>query len=126
MIDLHIAPGLFRNFDFENFDWIDKNILEKEKWRAKTRQKDKKLEFIGTDIDSKILKVAQNNAISAGVDKYIKFYKENFIKFKQKKDCDIITNPPYNKKLQVENIQDIYNKLNNELSQDTVHGGIIT
>ena len=126
MIDLHIAPGLFRNFAFENFDWVDKNILEKEKRRAKTRQKEKNLEFIGTDIDSHILEIAQNNAISAGVDKYIKFYKEDFSKAKQKKDCDIITNPPYNKRLQIDNIENIYNKLNNELAQDSVHGGIIT
>jgi len=126
MIDLHIAPWLFRNFMFENFDWVNKNNLEKEKWRAKTRQKDKNLNFIGTDIDPHILKIAQNNAISARVDKYITFYKEDFSKVKSKENCDIITNPPYNKRLQIDNIEDIYNKLNNELSQDNVHGWIIT
>ncbi len=110
LIDLNIAPGGFRNFIFEHFDWLDKNIFEKEKWRASTRKKDKKLNFIWYDIDETILQIAKDNVKNAWLENYIKIEKKDFFQVKELSWC-MITNPPYGKRIKVDNIDKMYEKL---------------
>jgi len=110
LIDLNIAPWMYRNFIFENFDWIDKNKIEKEKWRAWTRKKEKELKFFWYDIDKNILEIAKDNVKNAWLDKYIKIEKKNFWDIKKISEC-IITNPPYGKRIKVDNIEKMYEKL---------------
>jgi len=123
MIDLNIAPWLKRNFLFEKFNWVDKNILEKEKWRAGTRRKEKNLLYFWYDIDPSMVEIARENIKNAGLEKYIKIEKKDFL------DIDIkwtmLTNPPYNKRIKLENIDQIYNKLFNDL-QNVNCGWVIT
>lgn len=126
MIDLNIAPWLFRNFAFENFSWFDKELLEKEKWRAKTRQKDKKLDLIWTDIDKNVLDIAKENAKNAWVSEHISFKCEDFMSIKIEQNYDILTNPPYNKRLKIDNINDIYVKLQDILLKNKIKWWIIT
>ncbi len=126
MIDLHIAPWLFRHFDFENFDWFDSNLLEKEIWRAKTRQKTKQLNLIWTDIDKYVLKIAKENAKNAWVDKHIHFEHKDFMNLQKHQDYDILTNPPYNKRIKIDNIDDIYAKLQDMLLTNNIWWWIIT
>jgi len=126
MIDLNIAPWLFRKFDFESFSWFDSNLLEKEKRRARTRQKDKKLNLIWTDIDENILKIAQVNAKNAWVSEHIKFECKDFMAIKTEQNNDILTNPPYNKRMKVDNIDDIYTKLQDMLLKNKIKWWIIT
>jgi putative N6-adenine-specific DNA methylase len=71
LIDLNIAPGSFRNFVLEEFDWIDKNLVEKEKRRASTRRKNKSIKLYGYDIDEKMVNIARQNIENAGLEEYI-------------------------------------------------------
>lgn len=126
MIDLNIAPWLLRNFIFESFPWFDKNLLEKEKWRAKTRQKDKKLNIIWSDIDKNILNIAKENIKNAGLDKYILLKHIDFMNIDLKQSYNILTNPPYNKRLKINNIDAIYTKLQDILLNNEIKWWIIT
>jgi putative N6-adenine-specific DNA methylase len=113
MIDLNIAPGLKRNFIFEKFDWIDLNILEKEKWRAQTRQKNKELKFFAYDIDEQMVNITKENIKNAWLEKYVEVCQKNYL------DTNIsysmITNPPYGKRIKSEKIEKIYGKLFKDL-----------
>ena len=123
LIDLNIAPWSFRNFLFEEFSWIDKNLIEKEKWRAKTRIKEKKLSSFASDIDKNMVEIAKENIKSAWLEKYIKVEQKDFLKT-EIKEC-IITNPPYNKRIKIQNIEEIYQKLYKDM-KNCKCAGLIT
>lgn len=126
LMKLNIAPWINRSFAFENFVFFDHNILEKERWRARSRKKSVKFKLMWTDIDSRILKIAQANAISAWVWDYIDFQRMDFMKLSNKQCSDILTNPPYNKRIKLENINEIYTKLENIFLENNIRGWVIT
>ena len=108
LIDLNIAPWAFRNFLFEKFNWIDSSLIEKERRRASTRKKEKTLNLIGSDIDEKILQIAQQNVKNAKLEKYIKIIKQDYLQT-DINSC-LISNPPYDKRIKILD-NNIYNKL---------------
>ena len=110
LIDLNIAPGSFRHFLFEQFDWIEKSLIKKERWRASTRVKDKKLEFFWYDIDEKMVQIALENVKKAGLEDVIKIKQKNFLNLKIS-SRNILTNPPYGKRINTDLIDKIYEKL---------------
>lgn len=114
LIDLNIAPGTFRNFIFEKFNWIDPNLLKKEKWRASTRIKTKKLNFYGYDISSTAIQIAQENIKNAWLEEFIKLQVKDYLKLHL--NFPFITNPPYGKRL-TGNFDHIYKKLKDDLKQ---------
>ncbi len=100
MIALNIAPGCNRNFVAE--EWSDeiRNTFAMVKDGAKKAVKDKEINLIGYDIDYRVLKVAMDNAEKAGVSKYIKFQKRDFMDFSSsKKHGFMISNPPYGERI---------------------------
>jgi len=123
MIDLNIAPWSFRNFAFEKFHWIDKNLLEKEKWRAGTRRKEKDIKFVGYDIDSQMVEIAKQNVKKAGLEKYIHIEQKDYLQAEIK--FSMITNPPYDKRIKLDNIAEIYSKLEKDL-ENVDCGWVIT
>lgn len=101
MIMLNIAPGINKEFVCETWPtmpgYVFKQVREGAK-RAEKRNKDIKL--IGYDIDTWVLRTAENNAIKAGVKDYIEFHKRDFREFSNSKKYGfIITNPPYGERL---------------------------
>ena len=115
MIDKNIAPWIFRNFLFEKFDWVDKNILEKERWRAKTREKNINCKYFWFDIDENMVLIARQNIKKAGLENFIKVEKADFLNVKISW-WTMITNPPYNKRIKLDNMDEIYEKLFNDFS----------
>ncbi|AOR23930.1 THUMP domain-containing class I SAM-dependent RNA methyltransferase [Clostridium taeniosporum] len=110
MIAQNIAPGCNRNFVAE--EWSDdiKNTFAMVKDGAKKAIKDKEINLIGYDINYRVLKVAMENAQKAGVDKYIKFQKRDFMNFSSsKKNGFIVSNPPYGERIgERETLQPLY------------------
>lgn len=116
MIMLNIAPGINKEFVCETWPtmpgYVFKQVREGAK-RAEKRNKDIKL--IGYDIDTWVLRTAENNAIKAGVKDYIEFHKRDFREFSNSKKYGfIITNPPYGERLsdkkEVEELYKIFGK----------------
>ena len=50
LIARHIAPGILRHFSFEQFDWMDPQLLETAKHEARASEKrDFPVEIMGGD-----------------------------------------------------------------------------
>jgi putative N6-adenine-specific DNA methylase len=96
----NIAPGLYRNFAFEKWDFISDKLIAKERAFAKAQIFDRKMTIKGYDIDSEVIEVAKSNALRAGVLDKIDFNVRDLKEF----DTDIeygyiISNPPYGERL---------------------------
>ncbi|MGG7176140.1 THUMP domain-containing class I SAM-dependent RNA methyltransferase [Clostridium paraputrificum] len=100
MIMQNIAPGLNRTFACEEWPTIPDYIFNQVREGAKRAIKKKEIKLLGYDIDTWVLRTAQNNAIKAGVSEYIEFHKRDFKEFSHRKRYGfIITNPPYGERL---------------------------
>jgi len=101
LIGKNIAPGLYRSFAFEEWNWIDRAQIQKAKADARMQIKqDIQLDIAGSDLDARMIDIAKKNAEEAGV--------EDCICFKQMRLQDlhtnkingvIISNPPYGERL---------------------------
>lgn len=100
MIGQNIAPGVNRTFVCETWPSISKDVFESVREGARRSEKHKDISIIGYDIDYRVLKVAMENAKKAGVDKYIKFQKRDFMEFStSRKHGFIVSNPPYGERI---------------------------
>ncbi|MGV3025506.1 THUMP domain-containing class I SAM-dependent RNA methyltransferase [Clostridium thermobutyricum] len=129
MIMQNIAPGLNRNFVCETWPTMDKEIFDQVREGARNAIKDYDLDIIGYDIDKRVLRTAKNNAVKAGVDKWVKFQERDFKAFSNKhKYGFIITNPPYGERLsdykEVEMLNKIFGKYKKQY--DTWEFNILT
>ncbi|MGI6037991.1 MAG: THUMP domain-containing class I SAM-dependent RNA methyltransferase [Limnochordia bacterium] len=101
LIGLNIAPGL--NRDFASQDWPQ---IGKELWRAakveafEAIDQDSFLRIVGADIDPKVIAIAKENGMEAGVAEHIDFRVQDVAKTKfQDPYGVVITNPPYGARL---------------------------
>lgn len=100
LIAKNIAPGISRDFDFNYWKFIDKNIYKEEKVKAYKAINDKKLDIMGFDIDYNAVQISISNAINAGVDEDIKFVTKDVAKVGLKNNFGtIISNPPYGERM---------------------------
>lgn len=103
MIGANIAPGMNRSFTAENW----KNILPKKAWYAAIEEANDimddtiSMDIQGYDIDGRMVKIARQNAMDAGVDHLIHFQQREVKDLRHpKKYGFIITNPPYGERLE--------------------------
>ncbi|MCI7238840.1 MAG: class I SAM-dependent RNA methyltransferase [Peptoniphilaceae bacterium] len=109
----NIAPGLDRDFDFQKFIFMDKDIYKKAKVAAlEAIDYDTKLNLLGSDISGRAIELAKNNAINAGVEEDISFIKRDFGSVALKDDYGImISNLPYGLRLSELDLDGIYKKI---------------
>ncbi|WP_243343456.1 class I SAM-dependent RNA methyltransferase [Anaerococcus sp. AGMB09787] len=112
----NIAPGLDRDFDFQKFIFMDKDIYKKAKVAAlEAIDYDTKLNLLGSDISGRAIELAKNNAINAGVEEDISFIKRDFGSVALKDDYGIIiSNLPYGLRLSKIDLDEIYRKINHK------------
>ena len=112
----NIAPGIDRNFDYEDFIFIDKDHHKNAKKEAlSVIDYDKKLNLLGSDISGRAISLAKNNAINAGVEEDISFLTRDISNVALKDDYGIIiTNPPYGERLSRVDTDEIYQKINDK------------
>lgn len=114
LIGHHMAPGLHRNFSFEQFDWFSEETTVAEKQKAEAAQNmDNVLDLAGQDIDQNMIQIAKVNAKNAGVLHDITFKQLAVKDFKtDKEDGVIIVNPPYGQRLKTQKeVQKIYQEM---------------
>lgn len=101
MIGLNIAPGIDRDFDFQQWHQVKDCLWDQaieEAWDVKRNELDYRIQ--GYDINPKVLRVARDNAGKAGVGDWIDFHARDIADFRtSKKYGCIITNPPYGERL---------------------------
>ncbi len=101
LIGQNIAPGFNREFVSENWNWFPRNVWDEARTEAEDLANyDQPLDILGTDIDHRMIKIAQENSFEAGLG--------DLIQYKQMQVRDITTikeygtivgNPPYGERL---------------------------
>ena len=116
MIGMNIAPGFNRSFAFEEWSWVDKEIIQKVRDEAEQEARyDAELDISGFDIDSRMIEIAKSNAEEAGLSDVITFKQMRLQDFRTDKvNGVIISNPPYGERLLDDKAVDI---LYNEMGQ---------
>lgn len=99
-IALNIASGKLRKFDYQNWDFFDKQVYDKVMQEAFDKETPKELRFSGFDIDKSAVALALRHANNAGIsDKvHIQVQDVKNLRSRFKNGC-IVTNPPYGERL---------------------------
>lgn len=100
MFKRRIAPGLSRSFAAESFTQFAPSQWPRIREEARSSIRNTPLAIIASDIDSKTLEIAEENAKIAGVSDAITFSQGDAAKFtSQTSYGSIICNPPYGERL---------------------------
>lgn len=95
-IALNIAPGIDRRFAFNDWKNFDEKLYFSLRQEAADGVRDIKIDFCGSDIDAKAVKLAEYHAKRAGVSGAVKFSVKAVKDFKPRQDFGtVVTNPPY-------------------------------
>lgn len=114
LIGCNIAPGLKRNFAFEDWDWVDKDIIKQAREQAQAAiKKDIDLDISGYDIDGSMIEIAKENAVQTGVQDIVNFKQMAVKDFKTDKiNGVIVANPPYGERLSdKEHVHQLYQQM---------------
>ncbi|MDY2774937.1 MAG: class I SAM-dependent RNA methyltransferase [Streptococcus infantarius] len=116
MIGMNIAPGFNRDFAFEEWNWVDADLVQKVRDEAEEKANyDIDLDISGFDIDGRMIEIAKKNAEEAGLGDVIKLKQMRLQDLKTDKiNGVIISNPPYGERLLDDKAVDI---LYNEMGQ---------
>lgn len=116
MIGMNIAPGFNRDFAFEEWNWVDADLVKKVRDEAEEKANyDIELDISGFDIDGRMIEIAKKNAEEAGLGDVIKLKQMRLQDLKTDKiNGVIISNPPYGERLLDDKAVDI---LYNEMGQ---------
>ncbi|WP_314913633.1 class I SAM-dependent RNA methyltransferase [Streptococcus constellatus] len=101
MTGMNMAPGLHRHFAFEEWSWVDSDLVGRVRARALGQIKqDIQLDILGTDIDARMVEIAKRNAEEAGVSEQILFKQMRLQDLHTDKiNGVIVSNPPYGERL---------------------------
>lgn len=114
LIGHNIAPGFRRNFQFEEWPWVDENIMNKVIEEAEDlADYDIKLDITGTDIDHGMIESAVENARQAGLSQSISFKQMQVSDFTTDKTNGVmVSNPPYGERInEKKEVQDLYREM---------------
>lgn len=117
LIGRNIAPGSWRKFAFDGFDWFDQSLHEEAVEEARTQVKPLEQPIWACDIDQSILEIAKLNANNAGVLQDI-YFKQVAVKdfATDLKNGVIIANPPYGKRLkEKKSAEELYQQMGEAL-----------
>ena len=122
MIARNIAPGLQREFDYLYFPWYDLPYHEKAIKEAREKIFAKSYQIFGSDRDEYMVDIACKNASRAGVLDTIQFREADMGSVSFIPDSHIITNPPYGKRLGDENLEELYETLEQQILSNNLSG----
>ncbi|MEC5422504.1 class I SAM-dependent RNA methyltransferase [Virgibacillus sp. C22-A2] len=116
LIGQNIAPGFNREFASQDWKWIRNKYWEEAAEEVEDKANyDQKLDIIGSDIDYNLIKIANDNAIEAGLGDLIS-WKQMQVRdlFIRNENGYLIGNPPYGQRLGDEDaVAEIYRELGN-------------
>ena len=110
MIGQNIAPGYNREFISEEWNWMKAKVWDDVREEAESiANYDQPLEIIGTDIDHRMISIAQENAFEAGFGDMITFKQMQARDFTTTfTDGVMIGNPPYGERIgEVDEIEQV-------------------
>lgn len=120
MIGQNIAPGYNREFISEDWTWFKSKFWEDARNEADTiANYDQPLQIIGSDIDHRMVNIAQENALEAGFGDIITFKQMQAKDFTTDlTDGVMIGNPPYGERIgEVDEIEQVIRDLGNVMKK---------
>ncbi len=114
MIGQNIAPGFNREFVSEAWDWISDQVWDDVRNEAESLANyDQELDITGTDIDHRMVKIAQENAFEAGLGDIIQYKQMRVQDFTTAKQYGVIVgNPPYGERLgEKKTVEQLYKEM---------------
>ncbi|MDF2676714.1 MAG: class SAM-dependent methyltransferase [Bacillota bacterium] len=122
LIGRNIAPGLNRKFASMQWSKVKEEYWKEAKIEARKKiDLDSEIKIYASDVSEKAIKIAQENAIEAGVDDCIEFFVKDVMTI-QKPMCEygiLITNPPYGERIgESEDIAKLHKKLGDVFGKD--------
>ncbi|HEP2563916.1 TPA: THUMP domain-containing class I SAM-dependent RNA methyltransferase [Streptococcus pyogenes] len=116
LIGMNIAPGFNRSFAFEEWSWVNKDMVQQVRDDAEQEANyEIELDISGFDIDGRMIEIAKSNAEEAGLSDVIIFKQMRLQDFRTDKvNGVVISNPPYGERLLDDKAVDI---LYNEMGQ---------
>ncbi|WP_122644985.1 THUMP domain-containing class I SAM-dependent RNA methyltransferase [Enterococcus mediterraneensis] len=114
LIGHNIAPGFNREFACEAWDWFSEEVFETVRADAEEQADyDYPLDITGTDINGKMIEIAQANAEEIGLGDSITFKQQAVKDFKTEKEYGVIVaNPPYGERLgEEESVRKLYGEM---------------
>lgn len=114
MMGQNIAPGFNRNFLCEDWAWMPKDLWEEERALADdVADYDAELDILAFDIDGKMIDIARENAMGAGLSHAITFKQMQLADFRTDKTYGImISNPPYGDRMsEPEHVHQLYREM---------------
>ncbi|MEK3953387.1 putative N6-adenine-specific DNA methylase [Psychrobacillus psychrotolerans] len=120
MIGQNIAPGFNRDFHSEAWPWMPKTVWEEVRNEAESLANyDQELQIFGSDLDPKMIQIAEQNAFESGFGDIITFKQMHAKDFTTSlTDGVIVSNPPYGERIgEVEEIEQVIGELGYLMSQ---------
>ncbi|WP_026573230.1 THUMP domain-containing class I SAM-dependent RNA methyltransferase [Bacillus sp. UNC438CL73TsuS30] len=114
LIGQNIAPGFNREFVSESWNWIPSKVWDDVRTEAEDLANyDQPLDITGSDIDHRMVKIAQENAFEAGFGELINFKQMQVKDISTKKEYGVICgNPPYGERLGEKNaVEQMYKEM---------------
>lgn len=101
LIGQNIAPGFNREFVSEGWDWMTDKTWDEGRVEAEDLAKyDQPLDITGSDVDHRMVKIANENAFEAGLGDLVTFKQMQVKDFTTNKEYGVIVgNPPYGERL---------------------------
>lgn len=115
----NIPPQLHRNyFCFQKWSDFDKDLWEEVKQNAREQIREFPYPIMGYDKDFKAIKVSSQNIISAHLEGKVEVKRQNFERLSPPAEKGfIMTNPPYNERIGVEDMRAFYKMIGDRLKQ---------
>ena len=101
MIGQNIAPGYNREFDSEQWPWIGSKIWDEVRAEAEEQADyDQPLNILGTDIDHRMIRIAEENVIEAGFAGLVRLQQRQVTDFTTTEENGVVVgNPPYGERI---------------------------
>lgn len=116
---LRIPPqNINRNFSFKQWNDFDHEIWEEVVAQAMEKQiHDDEFKVYGSDINDRAIEATQYNLAEAGLLNYVDLSKKNFHDYPETNKAHLIFNPPYDVRIQSDDIIEEYKKIGDTLKQ---------
>lgn len=120
MIACNIPANINRDFfTFKKWNDWDEDLFDKIRAALLKKTRECSFSIKGYEINKKVAELAKENIEAAGLEEFVKIAKQDF--FKSEKHLDtplhIFFNPPYDERIEIEEMEDFYQDIGNTLKQ---------
>lgn len=120
MFAQNIPSGYYRkSFGFENWKDFDSDLWAKVRQEADAKRVTPEIKFYGSDVSAKVVDIAIQNAKNANLNQALSIKRRDFFKLEpSSEEGIIITNPPYDERMEEDDINEFYTVIGDTLKNN--------